>query len=227
MNTEGLEQAANQDSLAHSLVKEGYSVLLMDLPGIGSMGPGFMKGDSYIDSTSYNQWFAAVLVGKSNVGLRAEDLIRVVHFARNDLGEFTTISALSIGSLGSELLHAAAFEPELKNICLIRPFLSYADIATTRLYNPEYIPFTVPGAIGEYDLPDLIARLCPRKVLIIEPLSGDGLIAEEIKANNNFLFPFNVYSAKGVPENFELITSLDHQPLSGYVLKWIERASTE
>ena len=221
MNTEGMEQAANQDSLAHSLVKEGYSVLLMDLPGIGNMGPGYMKGDSFIDSTSYNQWFAAVLAGKSNVGLRAEDIIRVVNFARNDPEKFTTISALAIGSLGSELLHAAVFEPDIKNICLIRPFLSYSDIASTRLYKPEFIPFTVPGAIGEYDLPDLIARISPRKVLIIGPLSGDGLIADEPQAVNSMLFPLNVYAEKGVPGNFELVTRMDDQKVLKHLLIWL------
>ncbi len=70
-NSEGMEYAVNQDSLVHTLVKEGYAVLLSDLPGIGSMGPGYLKGDSYIQNVSYNQWFAAVLVGKSNVGLNS------------------------------------------------------------------------------------------------------------------------------------------------------------
>ncbi|TFH26616.1 MAG: xylan esterase [Bacteroidia bacterium] len=209
LDTEGMEHAVNQDSLAHALVREGYSVLLADLPGIGSMGPGYLKGDSYIDSTSYNQWFAAVLAGKTNVGLRAEDIVRVVHFIKYGLKEYSGISALAIGPLGSELLHAAVFEPDIKNICLIRPFISYTDIATTRLYNPRYIPFTVPGAIGEYDLPDLIAGLCPRKVLIIEPLSGDGMIAVEAKVKRSMRFPLSIYSEKGVPGNFNLVTDVD------------------
>lgn len=209
LDTEGMEHAVNQDSLTHALVIEGYSVLLADLPGIGSMGPGYLKGDSYIDNTSYNQWFAAVLAGKSNVGLRAEDIVRLVHFIKYSLKEFSSISTLAIGSLGSEVLHAAIFEPDIENICLIRPFLSYTDIATTRLYNPKYIPFTVPGAIGEYDLPDLIAGLCPRKVLVIEPRSGDGLIAAEAKVMNTMRFPLNVYSEKGVPENINLISGPD------------------
>jgi len=74
LDTEGMEHAIHQDSLAHAWLETGYSVLLADLPGIGSMGPGFMKGDSYIDSTSYNQWFAALLTGKTNVGLRLKTL---------------------------------------------------------------------------------------------------------------------------------------------------------
>jgi hypothetical protein len=153
--------------------------------------------------------FAAGLTGKTNVGLRAEDIVRVVHFIKYGLKEYSGISALAIGPLGSELLHAAVFDPGIKNICLIRPFLSYADIATTRLYKAAYIPFTVPGAIGEYDLPDLIAGLCPRKVLVIEPLSGDGMIADEEKVESSMRFPLSVYSEKGVPGNFNLVIGAD------------------
>jgi hypothetical protein len=219
LDSEGMEHAVNQDSLAFELLAEGYPVLLADLPGIGSMGPGYLKGDSYIDSTSYNQWFAAVLAGKSNVGLRAEDIVRIVHFAKNGPHNYSGISALSIGPLGSEVLHAATFEKNINKICLIKPFLSYADIATTRFYEAEYIPFTVPGAIGEYDLPDLMAGLCPRRVLILEPLSGDGLVADEAKAKNSMRFPSMVYSEKGVPGNLNLIRSLDEQTVRKAILK--------
>ncbi len=219
LDSEGMEHAVNQDSLAHDLLAEGYSVLLADLPGIGSMGPGYLKGDSYIDSTSFNQWFAAVLAGKSNVGLRAGDIVRIAHFAKNSTHEFSGISALATGPLCSELLHAATFEQNINKICLIKPFLSYADIATTRFYEAEYIPFTVPGAIGEYDLPDLVAGLCPRRVIILEPLSGDGLIADEAKAKNSMLFPSMVYSEKGVPGNFNLVSGLDDQTVRKAFLK--------
>ncbi len=219
LDSEGMEHAVNQDSLAHDLVREGRTVLMADLPGIGSMGPGYLRGDSYIDSTSYNQWFAAVLAGKSNVGLRAEDIVRIVHFAKQGPYNFSGISAIAIGPLGSELLHAALFEPGIQNVCLIRSFLSYANIAATRFYNPEFVPFTVPGALGKYDLPDLMAGLCPRKVLILEPLSGDGMIADEAKAKNCMFFPSMVYSEKGVPGNLNLVSGLENQTVHEVFLK--------
>jgi hypothetical protein len=219
LDAEGIDHAVNQDSLAHGLLREGRTVLLADLPGIGNMGPGYLKGDSYIDSTSYNQWFAAVLTGKSNVALRAEDIVRVIHFAGHGPRKFSDISALAVGPVGSELLHAAIFEPEIKNVCLIRSFLSYADIATTRFYHPEYVPYTVPGAIGKYDLPDLMAGLCPRNVLLVEPMSGDGLVADEAKAKHSLLFPSMVYSDKGVPGHFNLVSGLDDQTFPEALLK--------
>jgi len=219
LDAEGIDHAVNQDSLAHDLLREGRTVLLADLPGIGSMGPGYLKGDSYIDSTSYNQWFAAILAGKSNVALRAEDIVRVFHFAKHRPWEFSNISALAVGPVGSELLHAALFEPEIQNVCLFRSFLSYADIATTRFYHPEYVPFTVAGAIGEYDLPDLVAGLCPRRVLLVEPVSGDGLIADKAKAKQGMRFPSVVYSEKGVPGNFQQVSGLDGQAFREAFLK--------
>jgi hypothetical protein len=221
LDAEGMEHAAYKPGLAHALLGEGHPVLLADLPGIGCMGPGYLKGDSYIDSTSYNQWFAAVLTGKSNVGLRAEDIIRIVHFARHSLKEFSGINALSTGPLGSELLHAAIFENDIGKICLMKPFLSYADIAATRFYQPALIPFTVAGAIGAYDLSDLIAGLCPRKVLMIDPTSADGSMADIAKARESMQFPIKVYAENDVRGSFELISGMNDEKVFEHLLRWL------
>jgi hypothetical protein len=186
------------------------------------MGPGYMKGDSYIHGVSYNQWFAAILAGKSNVGLRAQDLIRTVHFITNDLKEFSNITVCAVGPLGSELLHAAIFEPEISNMCLIQSFVSYLDIALTRFYKANYIPFTVAGAINDYDLTDLIAGLSPRKVLLIDPLSADGSLFEEFKIKQILDFPSRVYAEDGVIENLKVIKSEDKTGIVNHILSWLE-----
>lgn len=224
LDTEGMDHAANELYLTHALLDKGYPVLLADLPGIGSMGPGYMKGDSYIDSTSYNQWFAAVLAGRSNVGLRAEDIVRIVHFAKHNLQEYSGISAIATGPLGSELLHAATFEQNISKICLVKHFISYADIATTRFYEAEYIPFTVPGAIAEYDLPDLIAGLCPREILMIDPLSADGFPADNAKTRESMMFPAGVYTAKNVPGNFNLVSGKTNKIYLEQILMWLNNS---
>jgi hypothetical protein len=56
-------------------------------------------------------------------------------------------------------------------------------------------------------------------VIILEPLSGDGLIADEAKAKNSMLFPSMVYSEKGVPGNFNLVNALDDQTVCEAILK--------
>ena len=223
LDPQGINHALNQDNLAHLLLNKGFQVLLFDLPGIGSMGPGYLKGDSYIEEISYNQWFAAVLAGNSHVGLRSEDLVRTTRFIKHNLTEITHISAIAIGPLGSELLHAAVFDQDIKKICLIRPFLSYGNIATTRFYKPEYIPFTVAGAIEKYDLPDLMAAIIPRKILILNPKRADGTPASDSDIQDEFAFPLRVYLKEKFESNISAVSNFDNERIHNEVLLWLEK----
>ena len=221
LHEKGKNYAVNSDSLAKQLLANGYTILLGDLPDIGEMGPGYMRGDTYINNVSYNKWFAGILTGKSIVGLRAEDIIRMTHFIKNNLADYDSISAISTGVLGSELLHAAVFENDIQKVCLIRPFLSYSEITLSQEYKPSFIHSTVAGAIEEYDLPDLIASLCPRKALIINPLSANGGKADETKSKQNLLFPFKVYSEKNAINNVKLESNIDDHLILEHVLSWL------
>lgn len=221
LHEKGKDYAVNSDSLAKQLLANGYSVLLGDLPDIGEMGPGYMKGDTYINNVSYNKWFAGILTGKSIVGLRAEDITRMIHFIKTKLPETNSISAIAVGVLGSELLHAAVFESDIQKVCLIQPFLSFSEIALSHKYKPSFIHSTVAGAISAYDLPDLIATLCPRKALIINPLSGNGLKADETKSRQSMRFPLKVYSEKNAFNNFGLKSNIDDQLVLAHVLAWL------
>ena len=164
LHEKGKDYAVNSESLANRLVADGFTVVVGDLPGIGELGPGYLKGDAYLDNISYNQWFAGILTGRSIVGLRSEDIIRMGHFIEDELADHRSISVLSLGVLGSEVLHSAVFDDAFQNVCLLHPFLSFAEIAMVRDYSPSFIPSTVAGAIQSYDLADLIAVACPRKL---------------------------------------------------------------
>ena len=222
LDSEGMEHAVNQDNVVHTFVKEGYPVLVADLPGIGSMGPGYMKGDSYIESVSYNQWFTAVLTGKSFVGLRAEDVIRLVHFIKSNLAGNATISAISSGALCSELLHAAAIETYINEVCLRESFLSYADIVTTRFYKPDYIPFTIAGTLEKYDLPDLMAAISPRDLLVINPRQASGEPANQNKIQKEYAFPDKVYADNSL-NNFKVISNQNDIMAINAILSWLRK----
>ena len=221
LHEKGKDYAVNSDDLAKQLLANGYTVVLSDLPDIGEMGPGYLRGDTFINNVSYNKWFAGILIGKSIVGLRAEDIVRLAHFINTNLPDFNAVSAISVGVLGSELLHAAVFESLIRKACLIQPFLSFSEIALSHDYKPAFIHSTVAGAIDSYDLPDLIGRLCPRKVLLINPLSGNGLKADATKAAKSMSFPIKVYSDKNVPGNFKLKSTIDDEKVLEQVLSWL------
>ncbi len=222
LDEQGMERAAEKDSLMiHSMLKQGYSLLLFDVRGIGSLGPGYLKGDAYIDNTSFNQWFAGILTNKSLVGMRAEDILRIIQFVNNDFEEFESISAIASGACGSELLHAAAFDSSIQKIGLIHPFISFADIVLNRDYSPTYIPSTVAGAIEEYDLSDLMAALSPRKLLIINPQSETGDLAGDEQKSCRLSYPRIVYNQKGHEDHFQNMVVEEGQPFNEQIIEWL------
>jgi len=222
LDEKGMEHAANKDVLAHELLKDGYAVILADLPGIGKLGPGYLQGDAYIGKVSYNQWFAGILVGKSIVGLQAEDIVRLSKFASNQCKNAKGIMAISSGVVGAALLHAGAFDQEIEKICLINAPPTYEDIAVTHNYSPEFIPASVAGAINDYDLTDLGRVLFPRKLLLVNPLSADGIALEREKANRTWAQLIDMYLNKGVPGNFEIITDKGEQPALVNMREWLK-----
>ena len=223
LDEKGMEHAAVKDSLMiHSMLKQGFSLLLFDVRGIGSLGPGYLKGDAYIDNTSFNQWFAGILTNKSIVGMRAEDILRITHFIETDFEEFKTVCAIASGASGSEMLHAAVFDKSIQKISLVHPFISFADIALNRDYSPAFIPSTVAGAIEKYDLPDLMAALSPRKVLIINPLSGNGDPAGDDQKFCRLSYPRIVFNQKGVGDHFKHVVVDEGQPVYEQIIKWLK-----
>jgi len=219
----GMEHAATEDSLMiRSIVKQGCSVLLFDVPGIGSLGPGYLRGDAYIDNTSFNQWFAGIQTAKSLVGMRAEDIMRILHFIKTDFPAFETVSAIAVGPVGSEMLHAAVFDDAIEKVCLVHPFLSFANIALSPEYSPSFIPSTVAGAIDEYDLPDLLAALCPRKVLVIDPRSARGDPAGVDEKSCALSYPKIVFTQRGVAANFGHTVVGPDRPAYIQILEWLK-----
>ncbi|GAA4729121.1 alpha/beta hydrolase family protein [Flavisolibacter ginsenosidimutans] len=145
-------------------VKNGVMVVSPDLVGLGELGPGEFKGDSYVDSVSYNIWFAGILTGRSIVGIRAGDVIRIANQLKKD--GVKEIYGLAKKQLSPVLLHAAAFDKDISKIALIQPYSSYRAIVMDRDYNAEFLHSTVAASIGFYDLPDLAASLAPKSLLI-------------------------------------------------------------
>lgn len=218
----GMENASNEKSLLFSMLQKGYSVLLFDVPGIGSLGPGYLKGDAHFDKTSFNQWFAGILTNKSIVGMRAEDIVRMTHFIKNDVEGFEAISAIASGAIGSELLHAAVFDESIQHVGLIKSFLSFADIALSHQYLPSFIPSTVSGAIESYDLADLMAMLCPRKLIVINPQTSNGMPMLKKNGKQVLAYPTEVFVRQGVEEYIGFYIEKDDQLVYDQIISWLE-----
>jgi hypothetical protein len=211
---DGKTVQAGEGGEMERLVKKGFIVFAPDLVGIGETGPGVFKGDAYIDSVSYNVWFAAILIGRSIVGVRAGDIARLVRYleSREDV-DYKDISIIAYREMCPVALHAAAFEDGISKVALIEPLISYRSIVMNRYYDPGLLHATVAGALTVYDLPDLAACIAPRKLLMVDVTDQSKIKAEADLIEKELAITRSAYSAAGAEEKLVMRSREPEQTL--------------
>ncbi|HRP56685.1 acetylxylan esterase [Agriterribacter sp.] len=204
LHPSGKQAEAAEGGEMEWFVKKGFTVLAPDLIGVGEMGAGVFEGDSYIKGVSYNVWFASMLIGKSIVGVRAGDVVRLARLLKSNKN-VQAVYGLAKKEMAPALLHAAAFDPSISNIALIEPYTSYRSIVMHRFYNPAFIHSMVPNALTAYDLPDLAAGLAPRKLLIAHATDGAGNEPTPEEAEADFAIIKTAYGHKNAGGQLRII----------------------
>ena len=154
-----------------NLVKSGRRVLAVDLRGTGETQTGTGRDLSGATGSDWKGVFTAYLLGRSYVGMRAEDVLVCARFLKEQYAE--PVALVAIGSVGVPALHAAALEPDLfSSVKLVRTLTSWSDVIEQgRSVNQQ--ANAVHGALTTYDLPDL-AGILGEKLIIKEPLDALG-----------------------------------------------------
>jgi cephalosporin-C deacetylase-like acetyl esterase len=211
LHPEGKQAEAARGGEMEWLVRQGYTVAAPDLVGVGEMGPGYFRGDSYdvgVGKAPYGLWFGAQDVGDSFVGLQAADVVRLLRTlrARPDVVA-TEIRVVARGAATPVAQYAAAFEPAVAGVALLEPLLSYADVATTEYYSPDFLSGAVAGMLTAYDLPDLSAAIAPRPLLVVNPVDAAGRAAAAADARAELAAAQARYAARGAPDRFGIVTA--------------------
>jgi len=179
VNGAGKEADAAVGGPIEKLVRQGHVVFAVDIRGCGeTRGRKGGKGWSPYFGTDWKEYFLAYLLGKSYVGMRAEDILVCARFLaeyRPEAGE-RRIHLVAIGEAGPAALHAAALEPELfDSVRLERSLVSWDNVVRTPVTRNQLIN-TVHSALKFYDLPDLLATLPKGKVTVVEPVDATGKV---------------------------------------------------
>ena len=144
-------------------------------------------------------------------GYSADHKFREVSFVKHQLN----LCCLCGELWASELLHASVFEADINKIALVKPFLSYAELALVPDYKPSFITSVVAGAIKSYDLPDVMAAVNPRSLLVVNPV--DPLGKEYINGESAALLKF----PSEYHEDFTVVRGLSQNQLPAQILSWL------
>jgi len=221
-NPEGKNAEITGDSLCLFLVKKGFNVVIPDVAGFGELGPGYLRGDAYMEHTSYNQWFGGILTGKSLTGIRMEDMKRITDFLKNEFGYTReNLYAIAREVMASDLLHFTTVSDGFDRVALIKPLVSFKEMLENKTYHPKYIQSAVPGCIRRYDLPDLTAALAPKKVLLIDVCDQKGDIIQDTFLNEDIRIIKKAFDKGNNNRNFQLKYSANLS-LEELFDKWME-----
>jgi hypothetical protein len=176
---------ANSDGEIEALVKSGMVVLAIDARGWGETSSKANWNEGGWDSwdalfPNYDTAMIALLLGKSLVAMRAEDIARgldlLVSRAEVD-GE--RIYGMGVGAATIPLLHQAVLDERLKKVILEDGLISYESVERYRIHR-GIIESVIPGVLKVYDLPDLLAALAPRPTWVVnarDPLGNRAIIS--------------------------------------------------
>jgi cephalosporin-C deacetylase-like acetyl esterase len=222
LHPSGKDTEASAGGEIERFVHQGITILAPDLPGIGELGPGALRGDAYFGGASHNLWYASMLIGRSIAGIQAGDVIRLVRVLQKNNNE-AEITGFARKEMASVLLHSAAFEPNIKKIILIEPYSSYRSLVMNRFYNPHFILSAVPGALKEYDLPDLAGSLAPRRLFISGPTDGNGSTTDTLSINKDISVIKAAYHHRNADGNLMILTGQSVEKRFEWLMEWINR----
>jgi hypothetical protein len=202
-------------------VRKGFTVLAPDMVGTGETGPGVFQGDAYIEGGSHNLWYASMLIGRSIAGIRAADVVMLARLLRKS-GTVKEIYEVALKEMAPVALYAAAFEPAISRVALIGPYSSYQSIVRNRFYASSFIPGVVPGALREFDLPDIAASLAPRSLLMAGVTDGDGKSDNAEAIDKDLAVIRNVYKMQNATNMLNIIPLQSGNSLNAIFSDWIK-----
>jgi len=207
------------------LVRRGWMVAAPDLLGQGEAGPGSYLGDAYDfkpGKVSYNLWFLAIQIKRSLTGIQAGDVNRLIDCIKRRPDVNThRIAAVAKSEKCPVLAHAAVFNPDIYKIVLLEPLASFRLLVTHQYYMPRFIPSSVAGSIGHYDLPDLYAAIAPRQLLLINVVDQIGQLLDANETETEFSFVYAAYKNLNFPEKFKIRKMETYQSLGDVLDDWL------
>jgi len=162
---------ANETGPIEKLVNAGSIVLAVDLRGTGETQQTTQTYFAPHFGYDGQDFYLAYLLGRSCVGMRAEDVLVCARFLKQK--QPGRVDLVAVGQVCVPALHAAALESDIfSQVKLVCPLISWSNIIELGLsYNQ--LANTVHGALTTYDLPDLAATL-GANLTIEQPLNALG-----------------------------------------------------
>lgn len=171
LHPSGRNNAWKEGELCQQLALQGLTVCAVDVRGIGDLTPEFGAGAAaYARSHQMEEDYAwsSLILGKPLLGQRVTDILAVTQaFAGRK------IALAALGKMTVPALFAAALDRTIERLYLAGGLSSYRNVIETENFQHSFANF-IPDILASTDLPDVVAGLAPRKVVIAGAVDAAG-----------------------------------------------------
>jgi cephalosporin-C deacetylase-like acetyl esterase len=155
----------------------------------------------------------AIIVGKTLVGMRADDVIRVVNWlsSRVDI-DSKSITIYGKGAFGMVALHAAAVDPRIARVMVESSLVSYRTALDAPLHR-NLSEITIPGVLNHYDVSELLEAIAPRAVTLLNPVYAIGQPVRPDQVRDRLYTAFQSDKNLGYPQRIRVLRRGFGEPL--------------
>ncbi|HXJ39660.1 MAG TPA: hypothetical protein VNH18_10300, partial [Bryobacteraceae bacterium] len=175
----GRNAAWHEGELCQQLALGGLTVCAADVRGVGDLSPEFSSGaPGYARSHESEEAYAwsSLILGRPLLGQRVTDILAATRALLTGLNlRGRRIAVAAYGKMTVPALFAAALAPEIDRVYLAGGLSSCGSIVQTEDYSHSFANF-VPNLLSYTDLPEIVAGLAPRKVVIAGAVDAGDVI---------------------------------------------------
>ena len=208
VNDKGKSAGWGPDGDIQRFVNRGFIVLAIDPRGWGEtravQNPD-EDTETYRLFGDYPNAMRAFLVGRTLVGMRAEDIFCALDMlaARPEVNT-RRIYAYGVGAGALALLHEAVLDERIRGVALDHMLASYQSVVTHRVHRDIY-ESVVPGVLKAYDLPDLVAAMAPRPVWLVDAVDAVGKAVPLEEARKQYSRSIGAFKASGAEPALQIL----------------------
>ena len=158
-----------------ALARQGRVVAVADVRGFGETKSPRNVREAGVDTFEPRDGmdadftYASFFLGRPLLGMRVWDALHVAAYLRSRPEvDPTRVGIVGRNWAGVIALFAAAIDARLAWAAVASPPASYGEIARREEY-AQPVSLMLPGALQDFDLPDVFASLAPRPLLVVNP----------------------------------------------------------
>jgi len=192
---------------ADNLARDGFTVVLADVRGLGLTQPLALRRDlrgtyEHLHNSDVALANMAWALGDSLFAIRVRDLLRAIDFA-SQFGK-VRLAGSDMGALWA--LFAAAVDQRVTRVAIQRGLASYRMLTDHGRFM-QAASQIVPGILKRFDLPQLAGLVAPRPLAILDPTDHLKVVVDPRTAGQIYEPTRNKYRDLSAPDGFRLAFS--------------------